>query len=720
MKLTHLLLIALWIIAAPGCQGPLNDPYPARECRANIFYTSFSERPKHLDPAVAYSSDEYRLIAQIYEPPLQYHYLKRPYTLAPLAASELPQVRYFDATGHELPADTPARRIAYSEWRIRIRPGMRYQPHPAFARDAEGRLRYRRLSEEDLEDIALPADFPHQASREVTAEDFVYQIKRLVHPQIHSPIAGLMQTYIVGLKDFAQAMRQRYEREKPAGFFDVRPYAIEGVKVVDRYTYTIRIYSKYPQFKYWLAMPFFAPIPWEADVFYHQRPLIERNLTLDWFPVGSGPYLLLENNPNRRMVLARNPNFHGETYPTAGEAGDAARGLLADAGRPLPFIDRIHYIRERESIPAWNKFLQGYYEGSGIGSDSFEQAIRFSNGGQAELTPAMQAKGIQLRTAVAPSIFYLGFNLLDPVVGGLDEAHRKLRQALSIAIDYEEYIAIFANGRGIPAQGVLPPGIFGYRPGPEGINPYVYRWQDGRPVRKPIAEAKRLLAEAGFPNGRDPKSGEPLLLYFDVPGGGPDDKARLNWYRKQFAKLGIQLVVRATDYNRFQEKMRTGAAQIFTWGWNADYPDPENFFFLLYGPNGKVKSGGENAANYENPEFDRLFERMRTMDDGPERQAIIDRMQNIVRRDAPWVFGFHPKNFALYHQWLYNLKPNLMANNTVKYLRLNPDLRAELRARWNRPLWWPLLVLLAGLVLAVIPAWLRYRKRMQATALPKN
>ncbi|BCX80886.1 oligopeptide transport system substrate-binding protein [Methylomarinovum caldicuralii] len=717
MKLTHLLLLALWIIAALGCQGPLNDPYPARERRANIFYTSFSERPKHLDPAVAYSSDEYRLIAQIYEPPLQYHYLKRPYTLVPLAASELPQVRYFDAAGRELPADTPAPRIAYSEWRIHIRPGMRYQPHPAFARDAEGRLRYRHLSEADLEDIASPADFPHQASREVTAEDFVYQIKRLVHPQIHSPIAGLMQTHIVGLKDFARAMRQRYEREKPAGFFDVRPYGIEGVKVVDRYTYTIRIHGKYPQFKYWLAMPFFAPMPWEADVFYHQRPLIERNLTLDWFPVGSGPYLLLENNPNRRMVLARNPNFHGETYPAAGEAGDAARGLLADAGRPLPFIDRIHYIRERESIPAWNKFLQGYYEGSGIGSDSFEQAIRFSSGGQAELTPAMQAKGIQLRTAVAPSIFYLGFNLLDPVVGGLDESHRKLRQALSIAIDYEEYIAIFANGRGIPAQGVLPPGIFGYRPGPEGINPYVYRWQDGRPVRKPIAEAKRLLAEAGFPNGRDPKTGAPLLLYFDVPGGGPDDKARLNWYRKQFAKLGIQLVVRATDYNRFQEKMRTGAAQIFTWGWNADYPDPENFFFLLYGPNGKVKYGGENAANYANPEFDRLFERMRAMDDGPERQALIDRMQDIVRRDAPWVFGFHPKNFALYHQWLYNLKPNLMANNTVKYLRLNPDLRAGLRARWNRPLWWPLLVLLAGLALAVIPAWLRYRKRMQATAL---
>ncbi len=720
MRSHHFSFITGLVIIAflGGCGGPLNNPYPEAESRANVFYSSFSERPKHLDPAVAYSSDEYRLIGQIYEPPLQYHYLKRPYTLIPLAAAAMPQVRYFDSRGQPLPADTPADRIAYSDFIITIRPGIRYQPHPAFARDREGHLLYHRLREEDLKHIERPGDFPVQGSREVTAADFVYQIKRLVHPQLHSPIAGLMQQHIIGLREFAREMERRYRREKPEGFFDLRPYDIAGVKVLDRYRYRIRIRGKYPQFKYWLAMPFFAPMPWEADFFYHQKPLMKRNLTLDWYPVGTGPYMLTENNPNRRMVLVRNPNFHGERYPEDGEPDDRERGLLQDAGKPLPFIGQVKYILERESIPAWNKFLQGYYEASGIGSDSFDQAIRFGTGGQAELTPNLKAKGIRLQTAVAPSIFYLGFNMLDPVVGGLDEAHRKLRLALSIAIDYEEYIAIFTNGRGIPAQGVLPPGIFGYRSGPAGINPYVYRWENERAVRKSIETARKLLTEAGFPQGRDPRTGAPLLLYFDVPGGGPDDKARLNWYRKQFAKLGIQLVVRATDYNRFRDKMHTGNAQIFIWGWNADYPDPENFFFLLYGPNGKVKYGGENTANYENPEFDRLFERMRNMDDTPERQRLIDRLQDIVRHDAPWVFGFHPKNFSLYHSWLHNVKPNLMANNTLKYLRLDPEKRAELRTLWNRPLWWPLTALLLGLVVAVIPAWRQYRKRMQATALP--
>ncbi len=710
-------LLGLCLAGLCACEGPLNNPYPSKDKQANIYYSSFSERPKHLDPAVAYSSDEYRLIAQIYEPPLQYHYLKRPYTLMPLAAQSMPKVTYFDHSGNPLPADTPTDQIAFSQFLISIREGIYYQPHPAFVHDQQGKMRYAHLKPEDLEEISSPIDFASLASRELTAEDFVYQIKRLVHPQLHSPIAGLMQQHIVGLADFAAELSRRYRQEKPKGFFDVRPFSIPGVKALDKYHYVIRIHGKYPQFKYWLAMPFFAPMPWEADQFYHQTLLQERNLTLDWYPVGTGPYMLVQNNPNRRMALVKNPNFHGEGYPHTGEPDDTEQGLLADAGKPLPFIERVHYILERESIPAWNKFLQGYYEASGIGSDSFDQAIHFGATGQAELTDTLREKSVRLQTAVAPSIFYLGFNMLDPVVGGLSEQKRKLRQALSIAIDYEEYISIFTNGRGIPAQGVLPPGIFGWIEGPKGINPYVYVWQHGHPMRKSIEEAKRILAEAGYPGGRSPISGEPLLLYFDTPGGGPDDKARLNWYRKQFAKLGIQLVIRATDYNRFREKMRTGNAQIFMWGWNADYPDPENFFFLLYGPNGKVKYGGENAANYLNPQFDQLFERMRNMDNTPERLALIEKMQNIIRRDAPWVFGFHPKNFTLFHSWLHNVKPNLMANNTLKYMRLEPRRRARMRQLWNRPLWWPLGFLIVGLVLVIIPAWLSYRKRMQATAL---
>jgi ABC-type transport system substrate-binding protein len=219
------------------------------------------------------------------------------------------------------------------------------------------------------------------------------------------------------------------------------------------------------------------------------------------------------------------------------------------------------------------------------------------------------------------------------------------------------------------------------------------------------------MREAGYPDGRDAETGKPLVLYFDTAAVGVDAKSRLEWLVKQFRKLDIELVIRATDYNRFQDKMLKGTAQIFEWGWNADYPDPENFLFLLYGPNRKVGMNGENAANYENPEFDRLFEEMRHMDNGPERQAIIDRMLEIVRRDAPWVWGFYPKAFGLYHGWLANAKPNLMANNGLKYLRLDPALRERRRREWNEPVLWPLWLGLACLVGVLTPAAISYWRR---------
>jgi len=175
----------------------------------------------------------------------------------------------------------------------------------------------------------------------------------------------------------------------------------------------------------------------------------------------------------------------------------------------------------------------------------------------------------------------------------------------------------------------------------------------------------------GYARGWDPATGRALSLNYEAVAQGPDDKARLSWLRKQFKKLGIQLVVRATDYNRFQEKMRKGTGQLYTWGWNADYPDPENLLFLLYGPNSKVTGSGENASNYANPRFDALFERMKSLDNGPERQALIDEMVEIARRDAPWLWGLFPKVFSLHQAWVRNLKPNLMANNTLKYRRVD-------------------------------------------------
>ena len=712
--MTKLLWMALAVLLAGCSDRAWNNPYSSTDSGKSIYYSSFAERPKHLDPVSSYSENEAQFNAQIYEPVVQYHFLKRPYELIPLTATSVPQPKYFDASGNELPADVASEQVAKVVYRVSIQSGIQYQPHPAFATRDDGTFLYQGMSAEALEDKNVLSDFTQTGTRELTAEDYVYQIKRLAHPRLHSPVAGFMAKYIRDLGELAQSLKTA-EQELGNGdsFLDLRQHEFAGARVIDRYTYEIELTEKYPQFVYWLAMSFFAPIPWEVDAFYSQPGMKERNLTLDWYPVGTGPYMLTENNPNRRMVLAKNPNFRGEKYPQQGMPEDAGRGWLDDAGKDIPFIDSAIFTLEKEAIPGWTKFLQGYYDSSGINSDSFDQAIQFSSDGDAELTAQMAAQEIELATAVQSSTSYMGFNMTDDVVGGDSERARLLRRAISIAIDYEELISIFANGRGVPAQSPIPPGIFGYREGEAGINPYVYEWRNGRARRRPIEQARALLAEAGYPDGRDAETGEPLVLYYEAIASGPGSKSILNWYRKQFEKLGIQLVIRTTDYNRFQEKVRKGTAQIFGWGWNADYPDPENFLFLLYGPNAKVVSQGENAVNYQNPEFDRLFVKMRAMPNGPARQAVIDEMIEITRRDAPWVWGFHPKAYSLYHSWYGNAKPNLMARNTLKYKSIDATKREAMRSQWNEPIVWPVILLLFLLVVSAVPAYLTYRRQRE-------
>jgi len=497
---------------------------------------------------------------------------------------------------------------------------------------------------------------------------------------------------------------------------------------IDRHTFEVVLPHPYPQMLYWMAMPFFAPVPPEAVEFFSQRPLLERGITFDRNPIGTGPYFLAEYDPTNEFVLARNLNFREERYPDLPEPapGDRrawanyelmrAEGMLADVGKRLPLIDRAVYRMEREWIPRWNKFRQGYYDACGISSDVFDEAITLTSQGDPILSDGMGRQGIRLLTAPAAVIHYFAFNMDDPVVGGYTEDRQKLRQAISIAYDVEEEIAIFLNGRATAAHSLTPPGIFGYEDGEAGMNPFVYRWDPdhGRPVRRSLDDARRLLGEAGYPGGYGP-DGKPLTIRFTNGWASPALRPRLNFVSKQFRKLGIHLEVETTDWNRFQEKVRAGNYQFIAWGWAADYPDPENFLFLLYGPNARTRGGSENNANYASPDFDRLFERMRHMENTPERLDIIRRMKRIMQRDAPWLFGYHDISFALVHDWYHNAYPNPMARNTLKYRRLDPDLRAERREARNRPRWTPVVLFAVVLVLAVVPGvWVAVRHLREA------
>jgi oligopeptide transport system substrate-binding protein len=190
-----LLLFGLALLAA--CTQPVNSPYPAAEAGKTVLYSAFEERPKHLDPARSYSENEYVFLGNIYEPPLQYHYLKRPYRWIPLTAESLPDGALFRRSRQAAAGGRGSGEDRGSEYEIRIRPGIRYQPHPASpGTPPGGKPLYIPMTPLTWRDVDRLADFPETGTRELTAADYVYQIRRLAHPRVQSPIAGVMADYI--------------------------------------------------------------------------------------------------------------------------------------------------------------------------------------------------------------------------------------------------------------------------------------------------------------------------------------------------------------------------------------------------------------------------------------------------------------------------------------------------------------------------------------------
>lgn len=715
-----------------GCDAPVNSPRPGTTGAENTLYSPFSGRsPKTLDPAVSYSTDETAYTYSIYEAPYQYHYLKRPYEVVPRTAEAVLAPEYYDAKGRRLPENAAPGAIAESRYVIPIRKGILFAPHPCFAKGADGSLLYANLAEEKAASLRSPLELPERGTRELTAEDYVYAVKRIASPRVVSPAFSVLSDHIMGLREMRAAItkaakaKERAFGKKPA-FLDLREIAFpeDGVRALDPHTLQIRVKGKYPQFKNWLAMAFFAPIPWEAERFYANPGFARSSIGLAWWPVGTGPFMMERFEENRLHSMVRNPNFRGDPYPCEGEAGDREAGLLADCGKPTPFVDRVVFSIEKEAIPLRTKFLQGYYDSPAIDRSDVGQGFLVEAADSPEKSREYREKKIRFPRSFDLSSMYLGFNMLDPVVGKgktpEEEArHRALRQALSIAIDWEEAVSIFQKDQARPLMGPLPPGLWGAaKPNASEINPVVYRLKDGKPERRSLAEARALMARAGYPGGRDAKTGRPLVLAFDYQQSASGAKSLLDWYQKQFAKLGIQLEIRATDYNRFQDKMIRGAAQIFFWGWVADYPDAENFLFLLYGPNAKAltRGSGENAANYVSKDYDRLFDAMRYEDDGPEKDRLVNEMVSLLQQDAPWSFGYTQNSAAAYHEWVLNAKPSSMIRNSLQYLRLDTSLREQRIREWNRPVWWPLGILAFAAALGIASAARLAKKRSRRTA----
>jgi oligopeptide transport system substrate-binding protein len=628
-----------------GCN---NNPYRSGDSASSVLYSALGAEPKTLDPTIGYDATLGPIVDAIYPSYFQYHYLKRdPFVLQlGLGATEPERVPYpctVTVNGK------PVKKVGES-WTFHLKHGLRFQDDPCF---------------------------PNGKGREITATDMVYAYKRMADPAVPCPVISYFSDKILGMTDFLNYNGARLAKKQPTDY----SYPIAGLQLdpKDPYTFRILLSDPYPQLRYIMAMHFTTPLAHEAVEKYGKD--------FAFHPVGCGPFLLAEYVRRGRIVLKANPNYRKDDfYPTEGAPGDREAGLLEDAGKPLPLVKEVHFSIMREGITAWNLFQQGYLDGAAVSQDNYQQAM--NNPG--EISPDMRRKGVRLTRQPHIELSYFAFNMTDPTFGGYSEKQKKLRQAISLAIDSQEIIDLESLGLGKPADSVIPPGIFGYDKNYK--NPY---------RQFNIEKAKQLLAEAGYPNGVDPKTGERLTLNYDNYAQSAATRQFVTLVQRQIEKIGIHVESRSTLLAFFQDKLDKGQFQFFYYGWIADYPDPENFVFMFYGPN---KRPGPNAPAYANPQYDSLFEQMRAMPDNAERIKIIDQMRGIVVEDCPWIYTAYPETFGLTHSWFHNYKPSPVANDMTKYYRIDGEERARKQAEWNRPNYISAVIVLALLIFGSLPA----------------
>ena len=605
------LLLGLALLLA-AC---VNDPYPSAPDK-KIGYAALGEDPRTLDPAQVSDTVSGDILCQIYDSLYQNAYLPRPYKVEPAIADGFPEKRIFY---EEVKEKGQTRQVARMEYTFHLKDDVYFQDDPCF---------------------------PNGLGRRVTSHDVEYSIKRLADPAVQATGWWLVSGKIKGIDAF-------FKKAAAAGKADYRE-KIEGIACPDDRTLKITLTEPYPEFIYVMSMPYTAPVAPEAVDYYNApgREGFARH------PVGTGAYRLKSWKRQHRIIIEKSPSFRPDFYPATGAPGDREKGLLADAGCRLPFLDEAWFTIISAGQPAWLLFLQGYLDASGIPQEQFERAITRN----LELSESFVKKGISLEVSPQLETSYIAFNMRDPILG----KNKYLRQALSLAYDSDLFNQIYLNGRAIDAQGPLPPGIFGYDPNLK--NPY---------ATHNLKEARDLLAKAGYPGGVDAQTGKQLELTYDISSDSARAREQAAFDMRCFEQLGIRMKLQVNTFSQYLERTIKGTFQMTSSAWLADYPDPEDFLILLYGPNAPP---GPNASAFSNPEYDRLFREMETMEDTPERAAIIHKMVAIVVDECPWIFNFHAPAYVLRHSWYKNGKTHSISGNYVKYVRVEPSVR---RTYWK-------------------------------------
>ena len=465
------------------------------------------------------------------------------------------------------------------------------------------------------------ACFAGGKGRELTADDVLYSLRRFADANINNKSWFLMEGAVVGLDAFRDAAR------KAGPGADTAALPIAGLKKIDSHSFSLRLTHPNPLLLYAFASAASGIVPIEAVQRYKDQFSVN--------PVGTGPFTLKDVDRKGTLRLIRNPRYFG-VYPSRGAPGDAEKGLLKDAGKRLPLVDVVEMPLIEEAQPAALKFLKGELDWRGLDRANFTKLVVRKGEGQFAVADEYASRFDIYWVPGLDSSFY-GINQKDTLLGG----NKLLRQALAHLVDVRGSIEVLSNGRGRKLNSMVPYDL----PGSERDTGAIGREYD-------VAAAKKLLAQAGYPDGK----GLPALT-MSYGGTTADTRTSFDFMKAKFAAAGVQLKGDFTDFPTFLRNLERGNTQIYASGWAADYPDAENFYQLLYGKN---LAPGPNRASFVNAAYDKAYEASRTMANGPERYALFKTMNDIVRDEVPVILDTSPLRFGITQKWLLNFKRNLM------------------------------------------------------------
>ncbi|MYM69558.1 heme-binding protein [Pseudoduganella sp. FT55W] len=408
-------------------------------------------------------------------------------------------------------------------------------------------------------------------------------------------------------------------------------YLFDGVadmQAVDAQTLRIRLKAPDPNFLFYLAMPATGVVAREVVEAYGAQ--------VGNHPVGTGPFKIGTWKRSDQIILLANRDFR----PTEFE------------GKRLPLLDRIDIKIVEEYQSRVLGFLNGEFDFLEQLPESMKEMVLTDD---AKLKPELARRGIVLAPFPVLQTYYMWMNMDDPLIGGYSKEKVALRRAIALAYNRAEDVSTMKKGLALPAITPLPPNVLGYDP------------QYRSPVAYDPALANALLERYGYRKGADgfrsQPDGKPLTLVMHSEASTVG-RLRDELWRKNLNAIGLKVVFKSDKKTEIIKASRLGSVMMFETNWVADFPDGDNFYQLLYGPN----AGRANYARFNLPAYNQRYEQARLMGESPQRTALYDEMANIIHAYTPWVLLTHPISADLQQPWLENYRRHPVEFTNWRYL----------------------------------------------------